>query len=594
MTIYASDYGMLPTADAATNLGALKDAIAATSVGETLIISEGNYTIDVTGGLSNAAVINKRITLQLDGVLAANAFAVQANPYYIVKITADGVVFSGHGTFAGNGTVDATNAGDVTTHPGLIYITGDDFVFGSELTVAVPPKVGIALVDCQRARIGGTWKGGMPTHAGTAYFGVLTTGGGGHVFEGIDTRMGDDIAVFTGSISGTTLTVSSMTSGALAAGNMISGDGIRAGTVINSPGTGTGGVGTYTISKSQTVASGPVRSGSMFVNFIFSGGVFGTANNCTVRNCYADVWEKIFYGNGEGHFIHDNQGRGNVTDWIRLNGSGSRALRNKCSGAAGGVTAYDGSETQICDNTFTDCTQVGVAVGRLDPEYTGGFAGLRICGNVLLGDSTADVANGIQIVVDGSNSSGIIVSENRVENFAKESGQALILVRAVSPFAASNVSITGNDIGQTPQVGIIVNRVIDSVIADNVALGTGGYMLSEIGGARNRWLSNSGKSVGSVGINGLAGTSEGIGNRYTDALLSGTATLTASTSTTLSHGGVAPNAKVTIAPTNPAFGTMIVAKGWPVVSQSSGNFVVTSANGTAFAGNEDFAYVINQ
>lgn len=64
-------------------------------------------------------------------------------------------------------------------------------------------------------------------------------------------------AVVTGSIplNGTTLTVSAITSGALAVGMAISGSTINAGTVITAYGTGTGGNGTYTVSPAQTLAS---------------------------------------------------------------------------------------------------------------------------------------------------------------------------------------------------------------------------------------------------------------------------------------------------------------------------------------------------
>jgi len=62
-------------------------------------------------------------------------------------------------------------------------------------------------------------------------------------------------AVFTGSISGTTLTVTAVASGTIYAGNYITGSGVTAGTYITANGTGTGGAGTYTVSASQTVGS---------------------------------------------------------------------------------------------------------------------------------------------------------------------------------------------------------------------------------------------------------------------------------------------------------------------------------------------------
>lgn len=63
-------------------------------------------------------------------------------------------------------------------------------------------------------------------------------------------------AVFTGAISGTTLTVSAFTSGdPIAVGMTISGTGVTSATTITALGTGTGGAGTYTVSTSQTVSS---------------------------------------------------------------------------------------------------------------------------------------------------------------------------------------------------------------------------------------------------------------------------------------------------------------------------------------------------
>lgn len=62
-------------------------------------------------------------------------------------------------------------------------------------------------------------------------------------------------ATVTGSISGTTLTVSAVSSGTLAVGQTITGSGISAGTIITALGTGTGGTGTYTVNNTQTAGS---------------------------------------------------------------------------------------------------------------------------------------------------------------------------------------------------------------------------------------------------------------------------------------------------------------------------------------------------
>ena len=62
-------------------------------------------------------------------------------------------------------------------------------------------------------------------------------------------------AQFIGYITGTTLNVTSMKSGAIAVNQQIFGDGIVAETIITALGTGTGGVGTYTVNNTQTKAS---------------------------------------------------------------------------------------------------------------------------------------------------------------------------------------------------------------------------------------------------------------------------------------------------------------------------------------------------
>lgn len=63
------------------------------------------------------------------------------------------------------------------------------------------------------------------------------------------------VNAFTGYISGTTLTISTVTTGQLAVGQLVQGAGIAANTFITALGSGTGGTGTYTVSVSQTVFS---------------------------------------------------------------------------------------------------------------------------------------------------------------------------------------------------------------------------------------------------------------------------------------------------------------------------------------------------
>ncbi len=69
-------------------------------------------------------------------------------------------------------------------------------------------------------------------------------------------------ASFTGMINGFTLTVTALKSGAVTQGQTVLGSGVTNGTTIVGLGTGAGGVGTYTVSISQTVSSRAMTSQS--------------------------------------------------------------------------------------------------------------------------------------------------------------------------------------------------------------------------------------------------------------------------------------------------------------------------------------------
>lgn len=72
-------------------------------------------------------------------------------------------------------------------------------------------------------------------------------------FDLIEAR--NELALGTGAIVGTVLTITTGMRGSLHVGDSIEGPNILSGTVITSFGTGFGGVGTYNINKSQTVVS---------------------------------------------------------------------------------------------------------------------------------------------------------------------------------------------------------------------------------------------------------------------------------------------------------------------------------------------------
>ena len=86
-------------------------------------------------------------------------------------------------------------------------------------------------------------------------------------------------AVFTGSISGTTLTVTLLKSGSIGVGQSLFGVGLTAETVITALGSGTGGPGTYTVNISQTETSEVMNSAAVAATL--TGSISGTTLTVT-------------------------------------------------------------------------------------------------------------------------------------------------------------------------------------------------------------------------------------------------------------------------------------------------------------------------
>lgn len=93
-------------------------------------------------------------------------------------------------------------------------------------------------------------------------------------------------AVVTATIVGTTMTVSSVTSGVLHVGQTVQGAGVTLGTIITALGTGTGGTGTYTVSTSSTVAVGVTMYGLNFSVLPSTDGAFSGANTVDIIDNY--------------------------------------------------------------------------------------------------------------------------------------------------------------------------------------------------------------------------------------------------------------------------------------------------------------------
>lgn len=168
----------------AHNLAAFRAAIAATPEGGTLLIPGGRagvYAIDTSGGLEHALVIDRAMSIVLDGRIRATHGQSGHNPPYIFDVHAADVRFAGNGTISGPGASDDTNNLDDLSHAGLIRVTGDRFRFEG-ITVSDVPKIGIHLWNCRGATISARWIGGVLDYKDghTSLFGIRATGGGEH------------------------------------------------------------------------------------------------------------------------------------------------------------------------------------------------------------------------------------------------------------------------------------------------------------------------------------------------------------------------------------------------------------------------------
>jgi Chitobiase/beta-hexosaminidase C-terminal domain len=113
---------------------------------------------------------------------------------------------------------------------------------------------------------------------------------------------------FTGSISGTTLTVTAVSSGTISVGQTLSARGVGAAisvpTTITNLGSGTGGTGTYTVSQSQTVGSESMvgvdefsatvtYDGATFSLALFDVTAGGTCSPTSSSTCFYHTWSNV-------------------------------------------------------------------------------------------------------------------------------------------------------------------------------------------------------------------------------------------------------------------------------------------------------------
>lgn len=525
-TVSVKDFGAV--GDGVTDdSAAFKAAVAALQINGVLIIpaTASYYSIDTSGGLTDAVEINKAIEVRFEGEVKATFSAIQANPPFIFNVTGDGVSFTGTGKISGDGSVDSVNTGTDLTMPGLIRVSGDNFTM-SGVTIDTPPKVGVSLYDCSGARITNcTFTGGPTTYTDTAYFAIRAYLGGNHNIS---------LNLFT-----------------------------------------------------------PDATGGMFVNTIF----FTSTTSCIIdNNICIKPYEKLAYIVGSYNLVCNNYVTGNpttipgtsqagtLTSVFRGMGNYNKFSNNYTKFCLAGCTIMDGFANEVSGNSFIECGQLGVAVFP-SASYTGTFNNTCISDNVITGTTITGVTNtyGVLVNLNYSSTENLQITNNNVSFFAGDASSGVIFAQAASPYSVTNGKISGNRIngGSIGVNGVYIGRVTDTLISDNYIENCSAYAFVESSGAYNSYINNKCDAITSIGISGLSATSVGQQNQYTRASLIGTATLANAISTTVTHGGVAPNARIFLQTAENTAGVLIVSKGWPTTAISGTDFTISMANGTA-------------
>ena len=314
-------------------------------------------------------------------------------------------------------------------------------------------------------------------------------------------------AEFTASISGTTMTVSAVASGTIKVGIRILGTGVTANTTITALGTGTGGVGTYTVSASQTVSSTTITSDGFPI----------TPNGNTTQGTFSPFsqtgWGNYFNGSSNLQLASNSDfqpGTGNFTieAWVNFSANNSMIIAVYNQGCAFYVKstgylafAQDSVAERLVAGTAFPLNQWNhVAVVRNSTTLTIYQNGVSV-GTT----SNSDNLTGTTVTV-GSGNAISQPSTGYISNFRFVKGQALFtgsFTPAILPINSTTVGSTGAGVPTQTITGTVAlltcqsNRFIDnsptpktitlggspSVVAFSPFAPTAAYTTAAVGGS---------------------------------------------------------------------------------------------------------------
>ena len=334
-------------------------------------------------------------------------------------------------------------------------------------------------------------------------------------------------ALVLGSISGTTMAVSSVTTGTLVIGQYITGTGVSTGTRITGFLTGAGGVGTYTVNISQTVSAGTTLKASTGVATSQLGGggpsTPGGANTQLQFNNGGSL-------DGTSYLTYDQSNTSNVlltlTGYITANGAnlGNAAVANYFTGNFYG--------------TANNATTAGTVTTAAQPNITsvGTLTGLVVAGNITpsanitynLGNNTnrfndlylanSTIYIGSQTI--SANTTSVTISGNIVGNLFGTANSATTATSATSATTAGTVTTAAQpnitSLGTLSSLTVSANTTTGGIKTDNYYYANGvsisfagAYSNSNVANYLPTFTGTVGATTITTGANTTAGTLTG-------------------------------------------------------------------------------------
>ena len=562
---------------------AIQAAIDALSAGDVLHIpaTASYYKINATQ-LSEALTVNKSLTIVLNGELRGTTFANQANPPFVMNVTADGVTIRGQGTFRGDGTVIQTGS-DNTHITGLLRIAADNVTVDGLSFIQSPQTAIFVNSGSNNVTVTNNVFKGYATSVsgGTQYYQVFfnVTSYGAIVshnrFVEYDaTHMAVQCISFSGGEHDHALITENYGRAGL--------DQFTYANVINSVVSNNIVVNAIAASNFDGIKLNGGYKNAVVGNSVDAKGGLQLLNQYDLTV----VSNKINFSEGRGIYLYDNASSSdkNMNNIV----VSSNVIVGEGTGASGDV--YSGityipvlasSNIIIEGNILHNCGKNSNTEAAIRCQgTTGGVTNVTIRDNQITGDSN-------QYAIWLLDCDNVDVSDNK----AIISGGAPSQYRPIHADSCDYVRIDGNYIKNENSASINMDVAI-FVASSNYIINTNNVVLNwtRVGPGNYPWPSTA------------AAGSTNHGNQLATVALNGTFTLAAAATTVVNNANIFGTSTtngdciVELTPLNAAAATLMgSAKRLYVSAVSEGvSFTVATADGNNAAGTEVFAYRIMQ